>query len=258
MQLSGDVPHPVCFYRPEETFERKLELLYEVSQSDRLLAPLQGLLKALQQFLTLHDWLTQRLKLTLTLREQPSLEVEIGAQQGEYKASAWQQLIALKLEQLDLPAPVLAIQLNSLENVPRHTEKADLFSEKKGALSQLQLVAQLQAKLGEQAVYGLNKHDDHRPEQASQTTPTLAGKSITHTPKAGNTGYPVRPFFLLPKPTVLTEHISIESPPERIQTGWWDNQPVERDYFIGRTHRGQWCWVFRTPDKQWFVHGIFS
>jgi hypothetical protein len=33
--------------------------------------------------------------------------------------------------------------------------------------------------------------------------------------------------------------------PERIETGWWDGDPVARDYFIAVDAEGALLWVFR-------------
>jgi protein ImuB len=50
--------------------------------------------------------------------------------------------------------------------------------------------------------------------------------------------------------------------PERIETGWWDDQLVERDYFIAQTEQSAWVWIFRSRPTQgesgWFLHGVFG
>ncbi len=47
--------------------------------------------------------------------------------------------------------------------------------------------------------------------------------------------------------------------PERIETGWWREAVVERDYFRVETNTGQRFWLFRQNDSgQWFLHGEFE
>ena len=48
--------------------------------------------------------------------------------------------------------------------------------------------------------------------------------------------------------------------PERIQSGWWDNKPVDRDYFVARNPLGETCWVYRELDaaRRWYLHGVFG
>jgi protein ImuB len=46
--------------------------------------------------------------------------------------------------------------------------------------------------------------------------------------------------------------------PERIETGWWRECPLRRDYFRVDTARGQRLWLFQSRDEgSWFVHGTF-
>ena len=47
--------------------------------------------------------------------------------------------------------------------------------------------------------------------------------------------------------------------PERIETGWWREQSVCRDYFRVVTQTGQHFWIFRCFDQAaWFIHGAFD
>ena len=48
--------------------------------------------------------------------------------------------------------------------------------------------------------------------------------------------------------------------PERLETGWWDDNSISRDYYMAVNAAGIRLWVFRnrrrTPD--WYLHGIFG
>ena len=47
--------------------------------------------------------------------------------------------------------------------------------------------------------------------------------------------------------------------PERIETGWWREQGVRRDYYLVETTAGKRFWLFRTMgDEVWFLHGMFG
>jgi len=147
------------------------------------------------------------------------------------------------------------------------------------------LLDRLQARLGEQAVQGLRCHDDHRPEKASArvalTDLALAAVSTfsgsadrparpNETLAAGLPDMP-RPFWLLAEPEPLEElqgrpvHqgavLVLRTRPERIEAGWFDGEPVCRDYQVaeGADHRLRW--VFRErrgPELGWFLHGWFN
>ncbi|MFC3093505.1 DNA polymerase Y family protein [Alteromonas sediminis] len=251
-RVMGLLPHPVSFYHPEPHFHHYKELLYEITDSQRLLTPITHLLDALERFLRLRDKLTTQICFTLHLRDAPELSVYVGAQQGEYRAAMWKNLVSLQLEKLSLTAPVTGMTLHAEKAYIRQPERPDLFTTKQGELSRLQLLSMLQAKVGENAVFSPRLGNDHRPEKHSLQVNSL------NTPASAVSAYPLRPSFLLPHPVPLTEKVTIEHGPERIQTGWWDDAPAERDYFIARNHAGQWYWVFRTPQQQWYLHGIFS
>ncbi|WP_339901571.1 DNA polymerase Y family protein [Paraglaciecola polaris] len=252
-QLRGEFNHPVEFFHPVEHFQQHIELLYEIERSDVLLRPIQHLLTSLESFLLLRDELTQQLHLTLYQRGKDPLEVHIGSQQGEYRAKHWSALLTLRFESLILNAPIVAIQLATGKTFVRCPDKHDLFLGKQGAVSRLQLVSLLSAKLGENTLFSPSTVNDYRPECASQYTSALEIKE-SH-PEYHQS---LRPSLLLPVPVILCEAVSIMHGPERISTGWWDHHPIVRDYFIAMSQNGQWFWVFKTPEKQWFLHGIFS
>ena len=47
--------------------------------------------------------------------------------------------------------------------------------------------------------------------------------------------------------------------PERIETGWWRDRDVHRDYYVVVTHLGNRFWLFRRRDDgRWFLHGCFD
>ena len=47
--------------------------------------------------------------------------------------------------------------------------------------------------------------------------------------------------------------------PERIETGWWTERQVARDYYRVEIDTGEWYWVFRRlGEEDWFVHGVFE
>jgi protein ImuB len=54
--------------------------------------------------------------------------------------------------------------------------------------------------------------------------------------------------------------VSIQSGPERIETGWWDGRDVARDYYVARDARGARLWIYRErrAPHGWFWHGIFG
>jgi protein ImuB len=251
-RLSGTFQHPQVFFHPPKVFSRYLELLYEIDNKHLLLHPMKLLLRALEQFLKLRDQVTNQLHITLHQRDQEDLSLQLGSGQGEYQATTWLNLLSLRLENVQLQAPVFALTLNCAQTRLRCADKLDLFEGNKGSLSHLQLVALLQARLGEQAIQSPHLLDDFRPEIASSCGTPLSD------PAQPSILQGLRPSFLLAQPQRLIEKVSLLQGPERIVSGWWDKQPTVRDYFIARSGRGSWYWVFKTPDNCWYLHGVFS
>ena len=144
----------------------------------------------------------------------------------------------------------------------------DLFDGNTGTLAALDLLSLLQAKLGQPCIQTPKIQHDPRPEKANQySLPTLSksvAKRQTPTEFEQKIATPnisqqrLRPSILLPEPEVLTESVTLSQGPERIVSGWWDGEKIIRDYFIAHSENGWWLWIFRTPDKQWFLHGLFS
>jgi protein ImuB len=80
-----------------------------------------------------------------------------------------------------------------------------------------------------------------------------------------------RPLWLLNEPVALAERdhrpwwhgpLTLLAGPERIETGWWDEHRVQRDYFIAQGESTGWVWIYRTrladADSGWFLQGVFG
>jgi protein ImuB len=48
--------------------------------------------------------------------------------------------------------------------------------------------------------------------------------------------------------------------PERLETGWWDDDGIARDYFVARNPEGVHLWVYRDRRSKdcWYLHGMFG
>jgi protein ImuB len=119
------------------------------------------------------------------------------------------------------------------------------------------------------------------PQPASTRGPSSAAKprrgaavdpkTPAADPAAGGT-LP-RPLWLLSRPIALTERnnrpywhgpLTLLAGPERIESGWWDDALVQRDYFIAADDSDILLWIYRErlPDadsrKGWFLQGRFG
>jgi len=251
-RLLGQFKHPVTFYHPPETFHTHLELLYEVTNVQWIEKPLLRLLKQLEPYLKLRDQVAFELEMGLIQRDMSKNSIIFTSAQGEYRASSWARLCQLTLESVKLTQPVTEITLSVIRCGQANQAMADIFCGMKGKQSALELITLLQAKLGQSQIHKPNLSDDPRPEKRCQYIPP--SEQASPSARAPQ----LRPSLLLPEPRPLCEIVSLIHGPERIVTGWWDGNPITRDYFIAHSEQGRWLWVFRNQDKQWFLHGQFS
>ncbi|KZX63663.1 nucleotidyltransferase [Vibrio sp. HI00D65] len=268
-RLNGQFKHPIDFYHPPESFQQYLELLFDIENILFIEKPLLKLLNQLECFLKLRDRVAFELILTLHLRDKDDHHVSFYSAQGDYLAEKWANLTHLTLESLKLPSPVQGLTLSLARHGEPQMAYHDLFDGNTGTLAALDLLSLLQAKLGQACILTPKIQQDPRPEKANQYLPP----TLSHTAKKGLDPQELnqqatttnninqqrlRPSILLPEPEALTENVTLSQGPERIVSGWWDGEKIIRDYFIAHSENGRWLWVFRTPDKQWFLHGLFS
>ncbi|USD59424.1 DNA polymerase Y family protein [Vibrio sp. SCSIO 43140] len=254
-RLTGQFKHPVDFYHPPEHFCQYLELLFDVENIDWLQKPLRRLLNQLEVFLKLRDKVAFELSLILHQRDHGDKSVSFHSAQGDYLAEKWQTLSALTLESIKLDGPVNGLTLEIVRADEVQVNEHDLFSGVKGSQTALELISTLQAKLGQNNVTSLTLTDDPRPEFATQPrVPTANEKPEVN----AHLPHKLRPSLLYSPPFALEQKVTVALGPERIVSGWWDGNPVKRDYYVARGEQGQWLWIYRTEDKQWFIHGQFS
>lgn len=168
-------------------------------------------------------------------------------------------LVEDRLERSRLPVPALAVRMRSGVFRPAVRKHADLFEKKPLEESALALIERLQERFGSSAVYGLRAVAEHRPERAwakRQEGDPRARREVHWAAKEA------RPLWLLQTPVAIearADSLKLISGPERIESGWWDEQDVGRDYYTALNGRGQRLWVFRDHrTRGWFLHGLYG
>ncbi|MDX1757808.1 MAG: DNA polymerase Y family protein [Marinobacter sp.] len=256
-QIQGVRPDPQAFWQPPPHFHQQVDFVREVEQAQGLLFPLQPMLAELEADLQWRQQDTDSLHLTLTHRNRDTTRLTVRTSGPEHRASAFAELIRIRLEQHPLTAPVVALALTVSRFLARDAPaSADLL----GETTNLQeawhtLVSRLQARLGDAALHHLTPEADHRPERAWSGAP-LQRRS----PRVADTlAPPLRPLWLLSSPQPLQQTpVAWLSEPERINSGWWDGERVQRDYYIAQLPSGQLAWLFRDVGGGWFIHGWFG
>ena len=250
-RLTGAAPAGLDNFRPPDRFDLRIELLQEVENLAALIFPVRRMTADLAAWLTGRDGGVQRFTLRLEHHE-GNTDVPVGLLAPERDADMLFEVARGRLEQVQLPEPVLALRLIARDLPAFVPAGRDLFDERPAnALPIEQLRERLRARLGDRAVYQLGSTSDPRPERAQVIATGDDGAREPH----------LRPTWLLDRPMPLRGLAPrILAGPERLETGWWDGGEVRRDYYVVETAQGQRGWAFCAAGEQggWMLHGWFA
>jgi protein ImuB len=273
----GHLPDPRDSWRAPERFSADYEMAEEQSDRDLLLQICHELLLSHEQFLLARQLGTQRLCLSFFHLKSAATELRLGSAFADRSAERWFDLLTIRFESVRLPEAVIAVRLRSGLSQPLQVETARLcfdnkgFDNKAGSLRQrfsiAQLAERLVARIGDHSVNVLAMVAEHRPEYAFSVQSPLSDWS-TSTLTAGDDIE--RPLWMLPKPALLLLdgayplhkgcRLTLLDGPERLETGWWDDQGISRDYYTAVNGEGMRLWVFRNRQRtpNWYLHGLFG
>ncbi len=258
----GLLPDPRPPFTAPSRYSASLELPAPVQETEPLLFAAKRLILELAGHLALRQIGVMRLRLQLEHAHHPATSVVLGLAAPSRDAPHLVTLLREKLATVELPEAVENLGLIAEETRPLGSHTQALFADGRPSREERwRIVEHLRARLGVAAVHGLEMFPDHRPERAFRKT--LPGRAAE-----GRCALQ-RPLWLLPQPLPLRAGASLppmDAPltlldgPERLETGWWDDFDVKRDYFVARDASGTRVWLFRerTGRKEWFLHGIFA
>lgn len=260
----GRRPDPRTGFAAPRRFRGEIELPAETEFSTRLLPPLERLVEELVGLLRSREGGVDRLRLGLVHTDGPPTRIALQRLSLTRDREHLLGLLAGRLEQQVLPAPVLALVLESgvIRELsgPDRGLLGDGQTEDKRAIPML--VERLRVRLGDDAVHGLCLVPEYRPEAAWR--PCGGGRLVSEPGQRV-----ARPLWMLGTPQALGQRsgqpcyggrLCLLSGPERIETGWWDGGDVSRDYYQARTTQGELLWIFQDRRNRdgWYLHGIFG
>jgi len=258
----GLLPDPRLPFTPPQRYSTSLDLPVPVLETEPLLFAAKRLVLELSGHLAMRQIGVTRLRLELAHARHASTPVALALSVASRDAAHLMALLREKLGTIDLPEAVESLMLVAAEVRPLGSHNQALFADGRPSREERwRIVEHLRARLGVQAVHGIEAFPDHRPERAwRRMLPGHAndGSCELH-----------RPLWLLAQPRRLQAMgglVALDHPPtlldgpERVESGWWDDFDVKRDYFVARDSSGAKFWLYRErgggPD--WFVHGIFA
>lgn len=243
-------PQPV---HAAKTFHQHYELMAEIENAHVLLFPISKMLKQLEQFLRDYCLKCRKLIVKCHYRDAGYATLSLMPAKPTAAADEWIFFLKNKLASFSIAEPILRLELYSkwFERVKK--EELDLLgaSQSSDGDSRSALVNLLHSKIGEQAYAFLQYCDSPWPERRTQCTRTLQ--------KTGWQRQENAPVFLLEHPLAVNRsaYVLLHGP-DRIASGWWEDQACVRDYYVGRCATGQLHWLYRDQERNWFLHGYFS
>jgi len=249
-EVKGHYQSPQSYYQAPPYFYQRLDLQMEVSHWKPLLFPLQRMLRSLEEYLQTRQLATTALLFEAHHRDGSRTPIQVRFTSEVWRTYEMQPLCSLSMERSPLPLPALEISLRVEQLHSRKALASDLLSTSSSHWSMPELLSRLRIRLGDDAVYGATATAEQRPERAwRRVASAQRGLAVMHKP---------RPLWLLPEPQPINRaHWQLHWGPERLVTGWWDQHPIKRDYYIAIDLSGRQGWVFHTP-PDWYVHGWFG
>lgn len=252
--LFGHHSVPLPTWQPPERYRQRLELPAATADTSALLFIFRRAIEHLGDWLEVRDHALTRLHVQLERENGGSLAaMGIGLARPGLDRERLLELIGLKLERLNLAAPVIGIILCAETTAAHRPPQSDLFSGHNRTDAWPALLDRLNARLGDDGLASLTPVADHRPEKSwTWTAPGVTAPCNENRP---------RPLWLLPQPRPCQrESLQLQQGPERIESGWWDGHECRRDYWIALDRSGRCLWVFleHQPLHGWFIQGFFD
>jgi protein ImuB len=254
-------------FAPSERWSDACELYHESSSVAVFMAAIEHMLDRLVLDLRRRQAQVRSLKVVFEHLQRPPTNESFDWVEPTHERERLESLLRDRVERIVLPAPVIGLRLYTGPLQPLQSRPVDLFDKTPVETLSHVLLERLRGRLGSAAVHGMALIEEHRPERAWSKAPveslTTASQSATASPWSQT-----RPLWLLPSPVPLASSeahryyqgtLECREGPERIESGWWDEHDVSRDYYTVVSSHGQRLWVFKDLSScDWLLHGLFG
>lgn len=279
-QAFGHLAEPFACERPPEPVEASQSFDFPLDDRRAVETVMQQLLGDVLGRLRTQGYVVQRLAVRLSHDAGSGTPLEIGLVSPTATTRRWEDALRLMWERTDVVAGVLGVTLRAIDPVPSPARPRTLFEdgEETSALEWEALQERLSNRLGEQAVVRWEPVDGHVPERSFRGVPVTRLRERRDRPghsliRSGR----LRPLRLLssarsvavvsaPEGSPLqvrwsgySSAIAHSWGPERIETEWWSERTIRRDYYRVESMDGRRFWLFRDlSTRRWFLHGTFD
>jgi protein ImuB len=251
---------------PRSRFHAARELYQESSDSEVLMNAVEHMLDDLVVELRRRQAQVRSVQIVFEHVQHPPTRERFDWVASTHERDRLLHLLRDRVERIALPAPAISLSLTTGALQAMQSRPVELFDKTPIETLSHVLIERLRGRLGTGAVFGMKATAEHRPERAwtkAAVKPTIAQTSQFLSPWAA-----ARPLWLLPAPLPLLSRdarrhyegtLEVRSSAEIIESGWWDEHDVKRDYFVATSSRGQRLWVYRDRDTSgWHLHGLFG
>jgi protein ImuB len=276
----GSVPELMAWYEAPERFCHRIELGARVETTELLLHSARRLLMQMTGFLTARFSAVSQFSLllhheTVRLGKSPTTRIDIKLGAASRDLEHLTLLMKEHVAKVVLESSVIEMTLSADELEERAAPNTELFPTAAIQSEMLgRLIERLNSRLGPDAVTRIAITADHRPEKCTVHVDPITVKTLSGKSGLSGASYPPRPTWLLKKPLRLTTRqnkpfygapLRLLIGPERIETGWWDDEVIARDYFVALNESFHLVlWVYRArisaddEEPDWFLHGFFA
>jgi protein ImuB len=274
-RLVGAREDPIARIVPPPRFSERLDLLDPTEDLSCVLFASKRLLDLAEAELVSKDRGVEEVRFEYGLTNGEKAPILLRPSRPTRDARSLMRLLQYRMEREKLPAGVSDLRLSFDRTVPLNETQHLLFEEDPGfreSEETLDLKDRLSMRLGEDRVNAAVLVHDHRPEKAFRLIPSREGRGREKTRLPG-----IRPLEIDARPQpimvesdlwgrptailngALAGELRLVRGPERIQSGWWDGDDVQRSYFEVETKTGSHLWLFRDAKSgAFFAHGAFS
>lgn len=241
-----------------------------VMLTDYLATELENLLAELLTILTADDKAPRQLTLSITRPDHSQQMIEIGTARPDLNKKNLLKLFTLHLDELVADFGIDKMRLTAHQIEPYRPPNNNYLTDKKLENTPLShLFDHIGNRIGFDNIICYLPAQSHIPERAYERF--KHGK--TTGAQAWQSNDIKRPMRLLIQPFILfdfsfdgfdyqgeAQHIISKTGPERISPEWWWDDPLwqsgARDYWWLVSQTGREFWVFVTPQKRYFLHGL--
>ncbi len=266
-------------WQPAHDYRTGIEADHGLHSVQQILSACEQLLCELESFLRKNHLCTDQLVFAMDHAAHHRETITVNVRNPERSAQLFLLLLETQLSAMRLDSEVYAVTLH----VRQFTDfkPAGGLAQKRRPVPQQQnsqLLDTLAARLGSQSVQRLRLQQDYCPEFAtrmvSYLTPLPEDTAVDYC-SSSITAHQ-NPCWLLQPPQPLSVHnqqlyylspLTLLRGPRRIETRWWQDQGIRRDYYVAANVQGHLLWIYQdltqkiqTPRQQthWYLHGLFG